>query len=191
MGGIHTANAGFRYSPAIREIPMRDHYRMLAAYNAWANRILYEEVGKLDDAAYRRNLGAFFGSLHRTLNHLLTADRIWMKRFTGEGDAPTSLDTILHEDFAGLRAARQAEDARLSAFADSLTEDRIAADFTYSPLTNPTIVTHPLGPALAHLFNHQTHHRGQCHGMLTAVGGPSITLDLIYFARTEGTKFLK
>ena len=66
---------------------MRDHYRMLAAYNAWANRILYEEVGKLDDAAYRRNLGAFFGSLHRTLNHLLTADRIWMKRFTGAGDA--------------------------------------------------------------------------------------------------------
>ncbi|MGQ3296508.1 MAG: DinB family protein, partial [Shinella sp.] len=120
---------------------MRDHYRMLAAYNAWANRILYEEVGKLDDIAYRQNLGAFFGSLHCTLNHLLTADRIWMKRFTGEGDAPTSLDTILHEDFAGLRAARQAQDARLSAFADSLTEERIAADFTYSPLTNPTIVT--------------------------------------------------
>jgi uncharacterized damage-inducible protein DinB len=191
MDGIHAANAGFRYSPAIREISMRDHYRMLAAYNAWANRILYDEVGKLDDAAYRQNFGAFFGSLHRTLNHLLTADRIWMKRFTGEGDAPASLDTILHEDFAGLRAARQTEDARLSAFADSLTEERIAADFTYSPLTNPAIVRHPLGPALAHLFNHQTHHRGQCHGMLTAAGGPSITLDLIYFARTDGAAFLK
>ncbi len=170
---------------------MLNHYRMFAAYNAWANRALYEEVGKLDDAAYRKDLGAFFGSLHGTLNHLLTADRIWMKRFTGEGEAPKSLDTILHEDFAALRTARQAEDARLAAFVASLTEEKIAADFTYSPLTNPAVVTHPLGAALTHLFNHQTHHRGQCHAMLTALGGPSITLDLIYFVRTEGVEFLK
>jgi uncharacterized damage-inducible protein DinB len=170
---------------------MHDHYRMFAAYNAWANRTLYEEVGKLDDAAYRRQLGAFFGSLHGTLNHLLAADRIWMKRFTGTGEAPTSLDTILHDDFQGLWAAREAEDARIIAFVDSLTEENIRADFTYSPITNPAIITHPLGPALTHVFNHQTHHRGQCHAMLTTVGGPSITLDLIYFARTEGVKFLQ
>lgn len=169
---------------------MLDHYRMYAAYNAWANRALYAEVGKLDDETFRRNLGAFFGSLHRTLNHLLTADRIWMKRFSGTGDAPTRLDAILHEDFSGLWAARQAEDAQLIAYIDSLTEEAIAADFTYSPLTNPAAITHPLGPALTHMFNHQTHHRGQCHGMLTAAGGPSITLDLISFVRTEGTKFL-
>lgn len=169
---------------------MLNHYRMLAAYNAWANRALYQEVGKLDDDAYRKNLGAFFGSLHRTLNHLLAADRIWLKRFTGAGDAPTSLDAISHEDFASLWAARQAEDARLAAFVDSLTEEKIRADFTYSPITNPSIITHPLGPALAHVFNHQTHHRGQCHGMLTALGGPSLSLDLIYFVRTEGVEFL-
>ena len=169
---------------------MLDHYRMFATYNAWANRILYTEVGKLDDDAFRRDLGAFFGSLHRTLNHLLAADRIWLKRFTGEGEAPMSLDAVLHEDFAGLWAARQAEDARLAAFIGALTEERIRADITYSPLTNPAIVTHPLGPALTHLFNHQTHHRGQCHAMLTALGGPSLGLDLIYFVRTEGTAFL-
>ncbi len=99
-------------------------------------------------------------------------------------------DAVSHEDFAGLWAARQAEDARLVAFTDSLSEERIRADFTYSPITNPSIVTHPLGPALAHVFNHQTHHRGQCHGMLTALGGPSITLDLIYFVRNEGVNFL-
>ena len=169
---------------------MLDHYRMFAAYNAWANRALYDEVGKLDDAAYRKQLGAFFGSLHGTLNHLLTADRIWMKRFSGTGEAPASLDTILCDDFAALWAARQAEDARIIAFIDSLTEEKIRADFTYSPITNPAIITHPLGPALTHVFNHQTHHRGQCHGMLTALGGPSITLDLIYFVRTEGVRFL-
>ncbi|WP_411035221.1 DinB family protein [Shinella sp. BYT-45] len=169
---------------------MLDHYRMFAAYNAWANRVLYEEVGKLDDAAYRRDLGAFFGSLHGTLNHLLAADRIWMRRFTGEGDAPVSLDAILHEDFASLRAARQAEDARMAAFIDSLTEERIRGDFTYSPLTRPAAVTHSLGTALTHVFNHQTHHRGQCHAMLTALGGPSVTLDLIHFARNEGKNLL-
>ena len=170
---------------------MLDHYRMFAAYNAWANRTLYEAVGKLDDAAYRKNLGAFFGSLHGTLNHLLAADRIWLKRFTGTGEAPTSLDAILHEDFAGLSAARVAEDARLAAFIDTLTEDQIAGDFTYTPVTNPNPVSHPLGPALTHVFNHQTHHRGQCHAMLTMVGGPSLSLDLIYFVRTDGIGFLR
>lgn len=169
---------------------MLDHYRMFAAYNAWANRTLYDAVGKLDDAAYRKPLGAFFGSLHRTLNHLLAADRIWMKRFSGTGEAPTSLDAILCDDFTTLWAARQAEDARIIAFVESLTEEKIRADFTYSPITNPTIITHPLGPALTHVFNHQTHHRGQCHGMLTALGGPSLTLDLIYFVRTDGVRFL-
>lgn len=169
---------------------MLDHYRMFAAYNAWANRTLYDAVGKLEDAAYRKDLGAFFGSLHRTLNHLLCADRIWLKRFTGTGEAPTSLDTILHDDFAGLWTARQAEDARIIAYIDGLDEDAIARDFTYTPVTNPTLITHPLGPALTHVFNHQTHHRGQCHGMLTAAGGPSLSLDLIYFVRTEGSAFL-
>lgn len=169
---------------------MLDHYRMYAAYNGWANRLVYAETAKLDDSDYHKNLGAFFGSLHGTLNHLLAADRIWMKRFTGEGAAPSRLDAILHEDLASLTAARETEDARLAAFVDSLTEERIAADFTYSPITNPSVVTHSLRAALTHVFNHQTHHRGQCHAMLTALGGPSLSLDLIYFLRTEGTEFL-
>ena len=139
---------------------MIDHYRMLAAYNAWANRALYDATGNLPGEAWRKDLGAFFGSLHGTLNHLLTADRVWLKRFTGAGDAPTSLDAILFEDFTGLRQARQAEDARLAAFADSLTEEAVAADITYSPLSNPGIITNPLGPELTHIINHNTHHLG-------------------------------
>ncbi|MDP9591862.1 UNVERIFIED_ORG: putative damage-inducible protein DinB [Shinella zoogloeoides] len=169
---------------------MHDHYRMFCAYNSWANARLYDAVAKLDDADFRRDLGAFFRSLHGTLNHLLAADRIWLKRFTGEGDAPTSLAAILYEDFEGLHAARQREDERLSAFIDSLSEAQIAADVTYSPLSNPGEITHPLGLALTHVFNHQTHHRGQCHAMLTALGGPSVPLDLTYFVRSEGKAFL-
>ena len=61
---------------------MKKHYHTFAGYNAWANRRLYEAAGTLSDAEYRADRGAFFKSMHGTLNHLLATDRIWMKRFT-------------------------------------------------------------------------------------------------------------
>eukprot|EP01037_Dinobryon_pediforme_P028564 gene28564-31896_t len=74
------------------------------------------------DPDYRADHGAFFGSLNGTLNHLLATDRIWMRRFTGEGDAPTALDVILHDDLADLRAARSVEDARIIGWVEGLDE---------------------------------------------------------------------
>lgn len=168
---------------------MLDHYRMFADYNRWANRLVYAAAAELSDAQYRQDKGAFFGSLHRTLNHILAADRIWMKRFTRQGEAPTRLDAILHEDLVGLTAARAAEDVRIIAWIDSLDEARLAAHFTYSPLTMPEEIIQRLGPTLSHFFNHQTHHRGQAHAIFTALGRPSLTLDLVYFLRTEGKKW--
>ncbi|HTO30232.1 MAG TPA: DinB family protein [Pararhizobium sp.] len=169
---------------------MLDHYRMFADYNRWANRMIYAAAGNLDDARYRENKGAFFGSLHATLNHVLAADRIWMKRFTGTGDAPKTLDTILHDTFADLSAARAAEDDRIFTWIAGLTEADLAGRFTYTPISNPTPVTQRLAPPLAHFFNHQTHHRGQCHMTLTALGGPSLGLDMSYFLRTlEGRAY--
>ena len=162
---------------------MLDHYRMFADYNLWANRLVYEAAGRLDDAQYRQNKGAFFGSLHATLNHVLAADRIWMKRFTSTGDAPTTLDGILFDNFTELATARAAEDARIVTFVASLTENALAGRFTYTPVSNPTPVTQRLAPPLAHFFNHQTHHRGQCHMTLTALGSPSLALDMSYFLR--------
>ena len=84
---------------------MKQHFRMFAAYNKWANGRIYEAASQLSHDEFERNTGAFFKSMMGTLNHLLVADRIWMKRFTGEGDAPTTLDAILARDFARLRAA--------------------------------------------------------------------------------------
>lgn len=164
---------------------MLDHYRMFADYNRWANRLLYQAVGRLSDEQYREDRGAFFGSLHRTLNHILAADRIWMKRFTGSGEAPSSLDAVLFKDLATLSTARVAEDERIVAWVDSLTEADLAGRFTYTSITNPVTVTQRLAPVVAHFFNHQTHHRGQCHATLTALGQPSLVLDLVYFLRTE------
>lgn len=161
-------------------------FLMLAAYNAWANTRLYEAAARLSDAQYRADRGAFFRSVHGTLNHLLVTDRIWMQRFTGEGEAPDRLDTILFEDLAPLRQARIAEDARIVAWVDGLSEAALAGTITYRRVTTPDVFTQPLAPALAHLFNHQTHHRGQTHTLLTGLVGEAPSIDLLPFQRESG-----
>ena len=86
---------------------MKKHFQMFAAYNRWANERLYGAVRALPDAEYRRLRGAFFGSLHGTLNHLLVTDRIWMRRFTGSGPMQTRLDEILFDGLDDLEGARK------------------------------------------------------------------------------------
>ena len=163
---------------------LQAHMRMFASYNAWANAKLYSAVRLLPDSDYRRDAGVFFGSMHATLNHILVADRIWLRRFTGKGDAPSRLDAILYGDFESLRQAREAEDIRIASWVGSLDEAALARPFTYAPVSEPSQeVTQPLAPALAHLFNHQTHHRGQAHAILTRLTGDAPALDLIYFQR--------
>ena len=164
---------------------MKQHFMMLAAYNQWANERIYEAADDLDDAEYNRDTGAFFKSMNGTLNHLLVADRVWLKRFTGEGDAPSALDAVIHSDFNKLRGARQAEDKRIVQWVGSLADKAFAGRFTYMTVTDMRTISQRLAPALTHLFNHQTHHRGQAHMILTVLGRPSVTLDLIYFQRTE------
>lgn len=158
---------------------------MFAAYNSWANTQLYDAALGLSEDEFNRDTGAFFGSMMATLNHILVADRIWMKRFTGEGQAPATLDTIIFSDVDKLRAAREAEDRRIADYVEGLTEKALVGRFTYMTVTDMRTVSQRLAPALAHIFNHQTHHRGQAHTILTSLGKPSLTLDLIYFQRTE------
>jgi len=164
---------------------MRRHFEMFAAYNRWANAALYDAAAELPGEALARDMGAFFGSLIGTLNHLLVADRIWMKRFTGEGSAPATLDTILHPALGALRVAREAEDARIVDWIGGLPDKAFTGRFTYLTVTDMRTISQRLAPALAHFFNHQTHHRGQAHAILTALGGPAPSLDLVYFQRTE------
>ena len=168
---------------------MKPHFSMLAGYNRWANALVYAAAGRIADKEYRADRGAFFGSLHGTLNHLLVADRIWMRRFTGAGPSPARLDEILFDNLGELDAARRAEDARIVAWVESLAEDDLARTFSYRTISEPaTPVTQRLAPALAHFFNHQTHHRGQAHALLTIAGGRAAApvMDLIFFQRTTG-----
>lgn len=162
---------------------MKEHYQTFAGYNAWANRRLYDAAAGLSDADYRADRGAFFKSMHGTLNHLLATDYIWMKRFTGEGEAPDRLDTIVHERVADLRTAREAEDRRIVRWIGGLDETRLAGTIRYRRVSSPEEFVQALMPALDHWFNHQTHHRGQAHMILTSLGKTAPELDLLYYQR--------
>ena len=166
---------------------MKPAFTMLAAYNRWANRRLYAAVAGLPEADYRADRGVFFRSLEGTLNHLLVTDRIWMRRFSGEGPSYNRLDLILHDRLGDLRAAREAEDERIIRWIEGRSEADFAATFTYTPITNPQPITQPLAPVLFHIFNHQTHHRGQAHAVLTGLGRDAPALDLVYFQCETGT----
>ncbi|WEX07613.1 DinB family protein [Chelativorans sp. AA-79] len=169
---------------------MKQHFEMMAAYNRWANGRLYEAAAELTPEEFTRDVGAFFKSMMGTLNHILVADRIWMKRFTGEGDAPARLDTILHSGLPALRLAREAEDRRILEWTGGLDEAALDGRFTYMTVVDPKVVSQRLAPALSHFFNHHAHHRGQAHGILSLLGKNPPSLDLAYFHRTaEGRDY--
>ena len=167
---------------------MKSRYRMFAGYNAWCNARLYAAAATVPDAEYRRDRGAFFKSLHGTLNHLLVGDRIWMRRFTGVGAKPPSLDAILYDDFEALREARRKEDTLISRYIDRLSDEDLKGSLRYTTVVRPQTIEQPLMPALDHFFNHQTHHRGQAHALLSSIIGNDATpsFDLIIYQRETG-----
>jgi uncharacterized damage-inducible protein DinB len=169
---------------------MKAWFDMLADYNGWANARLYAAAACLPDADYRADHGAFFGSLHGTLNHLLLGDRIWMHRFTGEGEEPGKLDAILYPDLPALRAARQEEDGRIIRYVRSLGATDLAGTIRYRTTRSPADIEQVLGPLLLHFFNHQTHHRGQAHAILTRLVREAPSFDLLVFQRQTGASVL-
>src|SRR5688572_8670260 len=148
---------------------MKRHFSMMAAYNRWANVRLYDMAAALPDELYRKPIDVYFKSLHGTLNHILTADRIWMYRLEGKGDHPSRLNAIIYDDIASLRTARVAEDQRIVSFVDNLDDADFEKQREFQTL-NGTPQRKYVRDILAHMFNHQTHHRGQAHAALTVLG---------------------
>jgi uncharacterized damage-inducible protein DinB len=160
-----------------------NHFQQFAAYNRWANARLFAAALDLSDQAYRLHIGVFFGSLHGTLNHLLLTDRLWLKRLTGEGDHPNRLDAILYDDRAELTRARIAEDNRLVAVVAKYDQLSLTGLHSYRT-TSGMPQSQMLADILLHLFNHQTHHRGQAHACLSILtGSEPPSLDLLAFQR--------
>lgn len=163
-----------------------NHFPLMGRFNRWANARLYACAAQLPEAAYRQDRKAFFGSIHHTLNHLLAVDRIWRGRIEGVEHGIRALDQILHDGFDALHAARREEDERLIALVDGLDEQRLAAPLTYTRMIGSGREQARVGHVLITLFNHQTHHRGQVHAMLTQAELTPPPLDVLFYLEEIG-----
>ena len=163
--------------------------RVMARYNRWMNDKLYAVAAQLTDAERKQDRGAFFGSIHRTLNHILVGDRVWLGRLTGvvlkTGEfGPGGIRSLDHElcaDFDELRRERSTTDDAIEAFAATLDEDKLRGTLRYLRHGKPN--EFPLWHAVAQLFNHQTHHRGQVTTLLMQAGHDPGVTDLIAMLR--------
>ncbi len=152
----------------------------MARYNAWQNRSLYSAADGLSDADRKLDRGAFFDSIHRTLCHVLWGDTIWMSRLDDwqppAGGIDQSADLIA--DWATLTEARAAADQRILTWAEGVSTSDIAETLHWYSGAAGRDVSMPLEICITHFFNHQTHHRGQVHAMLTATGASPDDTDL-------------
>jgi uncharacterized damage-inducible protein DinB len=151
---------------------MQAHFRSMAAYSAWANARLLADAAALPEGAFERPVGVYFGSLKGTLDHLLQADRAWLHLLQGGSLRDLALPP-LPADFAGHRAAREAQDATFTAWVQSLDDGWFEVPFEFvSGMQSWKGLTWrgTHGSTLTHVLNHQTHHRGQAHAALTLLG---------------------
>lgn len=156
------------------------HAQTLARYNSWMNRKIFDLCGQLTDETRKRDVGAFFRSIHGTLNHLLVGDRLWLGRFLGEPYIPESLAKELYSDFDELREERQRTDRAITAWTETLTPSILGCELNFTSIVGNRRLSFPLWFAAASFFNHQTHHRGQISTLLFQAGvDPGVT-DLIW-----------
>jgi uncharacterized damage-inducible protein DinB len=160
------------------------YFVTLAHYNAWANRRLYAACAELGEAEYLKPRPSFFGSIHATLNHILVGDRLWIARIEEKPSPNLALDQILYGDLVALRVARTAEDEHIVNVMSGIDAARLDAPLSYAN-TKGERFRMPLRLVLAHFFNHQTHHRGQVHGLLSQTKVAPPPLDLIYYLRED------
>jgi uncharacterized damage-inducible protein DinB len=150
--------------------------QLLARYNRWMNERLYAGAGELSDPARKQDRGAFFGSIHRTLCHLVWADRTWLGRFTGEAYGVAAYGADLYDDFAALVQAREDADAAINEWAERVPSGWLAGTLEYRRAGDGRTARLPAWVAAVHLFNHATHHRGQVTTLLKQAGvDPGVT----------------
>ncbi len=160
-----------------------EYIRLMAAYTAWQNQNVYQSADTLSDEERKKDLGAFFGSIHATLNHLLWGDQLWMHRLAGtpkpvQANIAGSVNT--HEHWDALRADRLATDQALIEWVSRVNEDDLHENLTWYSGIVQSEMCRPRWTLVVQLFNHGTHHRGQVHTMLTAAGAKPGDTDIQY-----------
>ena len=153
----------------------------MSRYNQWMNDKIYSSAGQLSDDALTKNQGAFFKSILGTLNHIMVGDLIWLKRFADhpathpaldyvrEIETPASLDQILYNDLSQLDDKRKRLDQVIIDWGKQLTDDELGSTLTYHNTKGEAAIKN-FGSLILHLFNHQTHHRGQLTTLLSQNG---------------------
>jgi uncharacterized damage-inducible protein DinB len=156
------------------------YVRLMAEYNAEMNRRLYSAAARLTDAERKVDRGAFWKSIHGTLTHLVWGDTQWMSRFDNwpKPEVAIKQSAAMIDDFATLRARREKADADIIAWADCIDDAWLAEDLVWFSGAAQKEMRRQKGPLVAHFFNHQTHHRGQAHALLTACGQDPGDTDL-------------
>ena len=153
-----------------------DYCLLMARYNRWMNERLFATCAELDDAERRRDRGAFFGSIHRTQNHLLWGDRMWLGRFIDEPCTVPAFGADMCADFAELAREREITDRRILEWAGGVTREWLAGTLVYTSRIDGRTRELPRAVAAMHLFNHGTHHRGQLTTLLKQAGrDPGVT----------------
>ena len=165
---------------------MKDQLLMLADYHVWSFEILYGALSPVSDSQYTADCGLFFGSIHRTLNHLLLADRVWFGRFVGRSYPVAGLDMQLESARGRLEQALYEQTQRWRAWTELQDQAVISGMLEYSNLAG-TSFSNPLAATLLHVFNHGTHHRGQISAAITGFGHAAPEMDLIGYLRGVGT----
>jgi uncharacterized damage-inducible protein DinB len=155
-----------------------EYCQVLARYNRWMNERLYAVVGALSEPERTRDRGAFFGSMHRTLNHILWGDRIWLARFTGDGFAVPAFGADMYSDFEDLTHEREATDTAILDWTGQLTPGWLAGTLEYRSVSDPRLRRLARWVAVAHLFQHATHHRGQLATLVKQAGKETGVTDL-------------
>ena len=155
--------------------------RTMAAYNSEMNRRLYESAARLTDQARREDRGAFWASVHGTLCHLVWGDTMWMSRFDGwqKPAVPIAQSDTMVADFDVLRSLREAADARIEDWAERVTEAWLAQDLVWYSGAAQREMRRGRAGLVVHFFNHQTHHRGQAHALITRAGEATGDTDLM------------
>jgi uncharacterized damage-inducible protein DinB len=147
-----------------------NYAQLMADYNRWMNEKLYAACAKLSDDERKRDRGAFFKSIHSTLNHILLGDRLWLPRFSGRTYDTKPFGVDLYDDFEELRAARAAMDRDLVEWASAVTSQWLHEPMTWTSKLYGMTQTHARWVLVMQMFNHQTHHRGQITTLLSQQG---------------------